>query len=111
MSASPASLPVRASPSSTQTLVRNNASLMSNLAVSSTILGLQGGAFLGIGLYALAIGGALLFSGGTAAIPLGFYGAIAAGTSAGGALALGTGFSLIGATNLIAAHRLRGLGR
>jgi len=110
MSASPASLPVRASPSSVQTLARNNAAFMSNLAPTSTTMALSGAAFLGIGLFALGAGLAVAGTGGLAVIPLGFFGATVT-ASAGGAAVLGTGFATIGFANLFTASVLRRQGR
>ena len=76
---------------------------------ASTVLSLQGAAFLGIGLYALGAGFAALTTGGLALIPIGFYGATATAT-AGGAFVMGTGFTVIGGVNLFAASKLREMG-
>ena len=82
---------------------------------SSTVLGLQGAAFLGIGLAAIAIGTAAFFTGGLAVIPImgaaGFAAPGAASVTAGGAIIYGAGFSMIGTANLVVAHELRAQGQ
>ena len=107
MSASPAPLPWSPGVPPPSVSARN-AAFFSNLAPSSTMLALQGAAFLGLGLYALGVGMAVLGTGGLAVIPLGayFYGAVVT-TSAGGAIAFGGGFAAIGITNIAAAAELR----
>jgi hypothetical protein len=87
------------------TMVRN-AAAASFLAPSSTTMALSGAAFLGIGLYALGAGLAVLGTGGLAVIPLGFYGASVT-ASAGGAAVLGTGFATIGFANVFTASVMR----
>ena len=81
------------------------ASAHSGFMPTSVVVGFQGLAFLGIGLFAIGAGLAVVGTGGLAVIPIGFYGASVT-TSAGGAFILGTGFVAIGSANIFAADQL-----